>query len=122
MLKKRVLISDNYKDFVHLLVVFLSKQPDIEIIGVAYNGNQVLTMIEQTNPDILLLDLIMPEMDGLEVLRKIHGMCLNLRVLVVSAIGKEEMCEMALELGAERCFLKPANLNEILQSIRNKAC
>jgi two-component system response regulator (stage 0 sporulation protein A) len=121
MQRKRLLISDNYKDFVHLLVAFFSKQPDIEIIGIAYNGNQVLKMIDQTNPDILLLDLIMPELDGLEVLKKIREMCLSLRVLVVSAVGKEEMCEMAIELGAEQCFLKPANLNEILNSIRNRA-
>lgn len=66
--KIRLLISDDNRDFVRILVGYFSKQPNIEIVGIAYDGDQTLEMIEQTKPDALLLDLIMPNVSGFEVL------------------------------------------------------
>lgn len=121
MVQRRIVITDNSKDFVDLLVRFFSKQPDVEIAGVAHDGKQTLRVIERTKPDVLLLDIIMPHKDGLEVLREIKEKRMNVRVLVISAVENEAVNEAALELGAQRCFVKPVNLTEILEIIRKEA-
>lgn len=115
MSKRRILISDNSKDFVQLLVVFFSKQPGIEIVGVAYNGNQTLEMIEQTKPDVLLLDLIMPGMDGLEVIQKAYKK--KLQICVISAVRNEKIDDIFKGYGVENYFIKPINLNDVLKAI-----
>lgn len=120
MTKTRVLISDNSKDFVRLLVDFFSKQQGIEIVGVAYDGKQALKMIEQTKPDVLLLDLIMPEMDGVEVIKKVHESGCKLKIYVISAVGNEKINEIAIEYGVLHYFIKPIDLNDILNAILEK--
>ena len=120
MSKTRILISDNSKDFVKLLVDFFSKQPDFEIIGVAYNGTQTLKMIEQTEPDLLLLDLIMPELDGLEVMRYVYEKGIKLQIYVISAVENEKINKMAIEYGIMHYFIKPIDLNEVLKAILEK--
>lgn len=117
MLKKRILISDNSRDFVKLLIDFFSKQPDIEIAGVAYDGKQTLDMIEQIKPDVLLLDLIMPEMDGLEVIKKVYESGNKLQIYVVSAVGNESINEITKKYGIVQYFVKPINLREVLKAI-----
>lgn len=117
MSKTRILISDNSKDFVQLLVGFFSKQPDIEIIGAAYDGAQTLKMIEQTKPDILLLDIIMPELDGLEVIRYVYEKGIKLQIYVISAVENEKINKMAAEYGIMQYFIKPIDLNEVLNAI-----
>lgn len=113
MRKKRVLITENYKDFAELMIQFFSKQPDMEIVGVAYNGNQALTMIKQTKPDVLLLDLIMPGMDGVSVLRNIQGFDNKPKVYVISAIGNEDIYDMVNQYGVEQYFIKPLDFREV---------
>jgi two-component system response regulator (stage 0 sporulation protein A) len=117
MPKKRILISDNSKDFVQLLVQYFLSRPGIEIVGVAYDGNQTLQMIKQTKPDVLLLDIIMPGMDGLEVARNINKSENKLKIIIISAVGNEQIHEMAINCGAEHYFIKPVKLNEVLEAI-----
>ncbi len=121
MVQRRIVITDNSKDFVDLLTRFFSKQPDVEIVGVAHDGKQTLQVIERTKPDVLLLDIIMPHKDGLEVLREIKEKRMHVRVIVISAVENEAVNEAALKLGAQRCFVKPVNLTEILDVIRKEA-
>lgn len=120
MSKKRILISDNSKDFVQLLIDFFSKQPDIEIVGFAYDGKQTLEMIEQTKPDVLLLDIIMPEMDGIEVIQKIYESDNKLKICVISAVRNEKINEMAIGYGVEDYFIKPLDLEEVLNVILSR--
>jgi two-component system, response regulator, stage 0 sporulation protein A len=120
MTKKRILISDNSKDFVQLVVNFFSMQPDIEIVSVAYDGNQTMKMIEQTKPDVLLLDLIMPEMDGLEVIKKIYDNGVKLQTIVISAVGNEKIDEIVKEYGIKHYFIKPIKFEEVLNTIFEK--
>jgi two-component system response regulator (stage 0 sporulation protein A) len=115
--KIRVLICENSQDFVWLLVKVLSSYPEIEIVGVAYDGNQAIGMIEQTKPDVLLLDIIIPDMDGLAVLRRLNELKTTLKVFVLSAIGNKKLIEMAMELGAKQYFVKPACIDNIVSSI-----
>lgn len=114
----RVLIADNSDDFVWLLVQFLSRYPEIEIVGVAHDGKQAIEMVRQTNPDILLLDIVMPGMDGLEALREIRNENKEIIVYIMSAIDIPQLIGDIGELGIREYFLKPLDLNKILQAIR----
>jgi two-component system response regulator (stage 0 sporulation protein A) len=64
MQKMRVLVVDDNKEFVGLLREYLEKQDDIEVVGVAYNGVEALEAIQELSPDVVVLDIIMPYLDG----------------------------------------------------------
>jgi len=78
---------------------------------------ETVELLRQTRPDVLLLDLVMPRVDGLEVLRRISSEKERPKVLVVSALGSEEVTKRALELGADFFFIKPLNLEAVLSKI-----
>ena len=69
--KIKVCIVDDNRELVALLEEYISEQPDMEVIGVAHNGQDCLSMLEQVSPDVLVLDIIMPHLDGLAVLERI---------------------------------------------------
>ncbi|HZH61801.1 MAG TPA: response regulator, partial [Metabacillus sp.] len=72
--KIKVCIVDDNRELVGLLEEYLSSQDDIEVLGVAYNGQECLTMLKDKDPDVLVLDIIMPHLDGLGVLEKLRQM------------------------------------------------
>lgn len=117
MAKIRLLISDNSRDFVWLLVEYLSKYRQIEIIGVAYDGRQTIKMIEQAKPGVVLLDLIMPDIDGLQVMERVREVHAPLKIFVLSAIGDDDLIEKVKDLGAAQYFIKPVDLNKIVSAV-----
>jgi two-component system response regulator (stage 0 sporulation protein A) len=117
MKQVNVLIADNCCEFTKLFSEYLSLNPDINIVGIAEDGAETVDLLQQTRPDVLLLDLVMPRIDGLEVLRRISANSRKPKVLVVSAIGSEEVAKRALELGADFYFIKPLNLKAVVAKI-----
>lgn len=116
----RVLIADDNKDFVTLLGSCISRYPDMEIAGVARDGAEVLRQIEDLHPDVLLLDIIMPRMDGLEVLETLHDSGeKGPAVFILSAIGSEQIIRRTMELGAAYYFIKPFNTEVMIRKIRS---
>jgi two-component system response regulator (stage 0 sporulation protein A) len=113
----KVLIADNCSEFTKLFSEYLSLNPDINIVGIAEDGAETVELLQQTRPDVLLLDLVMPRVDGLEVLRRISSDSKKPKVLVVSALGSEEIASQALELGADFYFIKPLNLKAVVAKI-----
>lgn len=118
--KVRILIVDNSKDFVWLLVRYLYKCPDIEIVGVAYDGEQAIHMVKQIKPDVLLLDIIMPKMDGFMVLSEIWKIK-DLKVITMSVLSSERMIENAMGFGVASYLIKPFNLNDLYSEIKRCA-
>jgi two-component system, response regulator, stage 0 sporulation protein A len=113
-----VLIADNSVEFTKIFSRFLSLSTDINIVGLARDGAETMEMLLQTKPDVLLLDLIMPRIDGLEVLQKIKGSYANTSIIVISALSNEDIRRQAIESGANHYFVKPLNMESVLSKIR----
>jgi two-component system response regulator (stage 0 sporulation protein A) len=120
MQKMRVLIVDDNREFVALLREYLEKQDDIEVAGVAYNGVEALEAITVTEPDVVVLDIIMPYLDGIGVLERLDKQDLARRpkVLMLTAFGQESITHRVLELGADYYILKPFDLNILTDRLR----
>ena len=128
MSKINVILADDNREFTHMLTEYISEQDDMEITGVAFNGDEVLEMIEEGNhPDILILDIIMPHLDGLGVLEKLQEMNLKPqpKIIMLTAFGQENITQKAVQLGASYYILKPFDLdvlsNRIRQLMNNQA-
>ena len=121
--KTRVLIADDNREFADLLYEYLNEQPDLDVVGIAYHGQEVLTLVEDLEPDVLVLDIIMPVLDGigvLERLRKLH-LAVAPRVIMLTAFGQDTVTRKALDLGALYYVLKPFDLDVLVDRVRDVA-
>lgn len=120
MQKMRVLVVDDNKEFVGLLREYLEKQDDIEVAGVAYNGVEALEAIQQLQPDVVILDIIMPYLDGIGVLERLDKEDLQKRpkIVMLTAFGQESITHRVVELGADYYILKPFDLNILTERLR----
>ncbi len=117
-----VLVDDN-KDLIQLMKDYFEEQNDIQVIGSAYNGKECLELLEKVEPDVLVLDIIMPHIDGLAVLQEIRQMNLKKvpNVIMLTAFGQEEVMKKAVDFGASYFILKPFDLNNLSEQIRSVA-
>lgn len=123
MLQKiEVLLADDNREFINLLSEYIDEQDDMKVTGVAYNGNDVLRLIEQQRkvPDVLILDIIMPHLDGLGVLEKLREMDLNPqpKIIMLTAFGQENITQKAVQLGASYYILKPFDMEVLTNRVR----
>lgn len=114
----RILISENCIEYASLLSQRLSMYPDFTIIGIASDGEKTLELLKLLQPDVLLLDIVMPRIDGLCVLRKIRDDRLKTAVYVMSALSSDNIVRNALSLGARHYFVKPFNTESMVTRIR----
>lgn len=115
-----VLIVDDNIEFGDLLKEYLGAEEDIRIVGIAGDGLQALDMIKALTPDIVILDVIMPNLDGIGVLEKISTMKLNRKpiFIMLSAIGQDVFIRRAITLGAEYYIVKPFDINVLISRVR----
>ncbi|WP_428909067.1 sporulation transcription factor Spo0A [Niallia sp. Krafla_26] len=120
MNKIKVCVVDDNRELVTLLEEFINSQDDMEVCGTAHNGQDCLTMLENVNPDVIVLDIIMPHLDGLAVLGKIREMGKNPtpNVIMLTAFGQEDVTKKAVELGASYFILKPFDMEHLASNIR----
>jgi sporulation transcription factor spo0A len=118
--KITVLIADDNKDFSQTLAGYLEKQEDMEVIGMAKDGAEAVEMIANTIPDIALIDIIMPHLDGIGVLEKIGKLNLPKRptCIMLSAVGQDKITQRAILLGAEYYVVKPFDIEVLIKRIR----
>lgn len=112
MNKIKIGIADDNKDFCDILNKHFSEQQNIQILFTVHNGREALDAVRSTKPDVLLLDMIMPHMDGFDVLEAMQEDDFeNMpKTIMLSAIGQESITNRALALGAEYYLVKPCNL------------
>ncbi len=118
--KINVLIADDNREFGDILCEYLSNQNDIEVVGLARDGFEAVDLILQNTPDIAILDIIMPHLDGLGVLEKIATSNMDKKPLfiVLSAVGQDKITQRALALGAEYYIVKPFDMDVLVNRIR----
>ena len=115
-----VLIADDNKDFCEIISEYFGRQPDIEVIGIANDGNEALDIIFNLNPDVVILDIIMPQIDGLGVLERVmsSGMDKPPKVIMLSAIGQDKITQRAISMGADYYVVKPFDMEVLVKRIR----
>lgn len=123
MAKIKVAVVDDNESTVDTLVEILKKDEDIELVGTANDGLGALSLIKEKEPDIMLLDLIMPKLDGLGVLERVQKSRENEMkkipsFIVVSAVNTEHITESVFELGASYYILKPFEPSTILARVK----
>lgn len=119
----RVLVADDNRDFCDVLGDYIRKQPDMELAGVAHSGTDVLEYLEDAAADVLILDIIMPHLDGIGVLERLGSSRADNRpkVMVLTAFGQENVAQRAVQLGADYFVLKPFSLDVLGKRIRQMA-
>lgn len=117
------MIADDNPEISDILNNFLSIFGDIEVCGNAKNGTQALAMIYEEEPDVVLLDIIMPELDGISILSRLKQKppIKVPSIIMVSAIGQENIANEAFALGACYYIIKPFNMEALLERIRASA-
>ena len=119
--KISILIADDNPDFARTLTSYIEEDEELEVIAVARDGKQAVEMILNTEPDIALLDVIMPHLDGIGVLEKINEANMKKRpmCIMLSAVGQDKITQRALELGAEYYAIKPIDIEVLLGRIKD---
>lgn len=121
-------MADNNIELVETLESYLNSLPDMEVVGRAYDGEEALAKIERLSPDVVILDITMPHLDGLAVMERLRhmdgvatsdsGRLIRPAVIVLTAFGREDVIQRFTELGAQYFIVKPFDLELLAQRIR----
>jgi len=114
----RILVVDDHPVVREGLIAILSTQTDFHVAGQAEDGQQAIELFRETQPDVILLDLEMPGMDGVEVLREIKKFRPEVRAIVFTAFDTDERILTAVRAGAKGYLLKGAPRAELFQAVR----
>lgn len=116
----RMVIADDNPEFIEVLEQAIDQQEGFEIVGLAANGLEAVELVEQRHPDVLIVDLVMPVLDGMGVLE--YTMKLpyrkNFKIIVLSAMGNDNTTQRAIALGADYFMIKPFDLHTFLTRVR----
>lgn len=114
----RVIIADDQELILTGFAMILNAQPDIEVVGTAHDGDEALKLIQETKPDVALLDIRMPKMQGLEVCRQVSE---DVNVVIVTTFEDDEYVEKAMEYGARGFLLKDSGTALLIEAVRAAA-
>jgi NarL family two-component system response regulator LiaR len=113
----KVLIVDDHAIVRKGIRALLATEPNIQVLGEAKDGREAIVEVERLRPDVILMDLVMPEMDGIEAIRQITGRQPGSRILVLTSFATDEKVFPAIKAGALGYLLKDSNPEELVQAI-----
>ena len=113
----RVLVVDDHALFAEALMLTLGIDDRIEVIGSASSGIEAVSLAEALRPDVVLMDVHMPSMDGIEATRRVRNVSPGSRVVMVTAARSPELAYHALAAGAERCLTKDTPAVRLIDAI-----
>ena len=114
----RVVIVDDHEMVRSGLAIFLRVVPDLELVGEAGSGEDAVRLCERVQPDVVLMDLVMPGLDGVAATRAVRERCADTRVIALTSFPEEDLVQRALEAGATGYLLKNVGVVELTEAIR----
>jgi DNA-binding NarL/FixJ family response regulator len=117
MEKIRIIIADDHQLFRNGLKILLTAFPDFEVVAEASNGEEFLKVLGNTTADIALMDINMPEMDGIDATRKGLKICPEINIIALSMYGEEEYYYKMVDAGAKGFLLKDSDISEVKEAI-----
>ena len=117
----KIAIADDNEKMLNIMGKVLAEQNDFEVVGMATNGLEIINIIKDKQPDIVLLDIIMPQIDGLTVMEKVKtdkDVTKGPTFIVISAVGRESVTEDAFNMGATYYIMKPFDNQMLINRIR----
>lgn len=114
----KILLADDHELFVEGLAELMKKKPDIELIGRAKNGIQAVEQAEKIKPDVILMDIAMPELSGIKALKQILPQLPETRAIMLSMYNSRELIVESLRAGAVGYILKECTSEELYESIK----
>lgn len=113
----RVMIVDDHGMVRKGLMAFLTNRPDIVVIGEARDGREAISLCQQLQPDVILMDLLMPEMDGVDAIRNIHQQWPQIQIIALTSFQEKELVQNAIRAGAIGYLLKNITGDELVEAI-----
>ena len=113
---KKVVLADASEEFRRMLADMLEESDGLTVAGQTGNGEELLELIGRVKPDVVVMDLMLTGMDGLEVLEQLED--IRPRTMVLSAFGSSAMAERVAALGGDYCMLKPCRLQAVVERVR----
>lgn len=117
MKRKIVVVDDSY--YMRTMLRNLLADAGHDVIGEAATGEEAVTMIKSLKPDLVTLDVILPDTTGLEVLKTLQQDVPSIKVILVSAVGQEMVVNEAIQNGASAYIVKPFNEDKVLEVVEN---
>ena len=117
--KIRLLVVDDHDMLREGLAAFLRAFPDLDLIGEASGGEEAIQQCRDLQPDVVLMDLIMPEVDGVTAIRTIHQEMPDIKIVALSSFGEDKLVRDALQAGATSYMLKNVTANNLAEAIRS---
>ena len=114
----RVMIADDHVMFQEALENLISHEEDIKVVGCANDGNEAIQQVKKVKPDVLLIDIAMPNLDGLDAIHMIKDISPSTRILVLTMFRNENYIRQAFESGANGYILKISSSSELVKAIR----
>ena len=114
----RVVLADNNRELCKVLAEHIGIQDDMELVGIAYDGLQAIELIQAHKPDLLILDITMPYLDGIGVMERLAEMNDAPQVIVLTAFEQESMVQRLIAMGAVYYMVKPFDTLTLLERIR----
>lgn len=118
MSKQTVLIADDNGRLAKELAEYINIQPDMTAPAIAEDGEEALGLIKEIKPDVVVLDMVMPKLDGMSVLKRIQSIAPKPIVIAYSVSGLQKTIEAAVRLGADYYLLKPQSSEAVAEAIR----
>jgi len=116
--KIKVLIVDDHQVVRQGLRIFLELQDDIDLVGETGDGISAVEMVKQFAPDIVLMDLVMPRLDGIEATRQIKALCLGTKIIALTSFTEDDKVFPAIQAGASSYLLKDVSPDVLIEAIR----
>jgi len=116
----RIVIADDNSDFRQMISEYITGEEDMEVVATARDGVEAIERVKEVEPDLLILDIIMPHLDGLGVIERLveAGMDKMPKIIVLSAVGQDRITQRALTCGADYYMVKPFSFDMLASRIR----